>query len=67
MKLKMINFGKLPVSTIYRILEKSDKEHLNIDLLIGFTLLKFVELHKINNEKLDKFLQFFFFNFMMMF
>ena len=50
------HFCRLPVSTIYRILEKSDKKFVNINVLTDFifesiesrfVLLKFVKLHKI--------------------
>ena len=61
-------FGRLPVSIIYRIVEKCDKKRLNVNVLNEFifesiekrfVLLKFVDLHKIQNENLFKFIQFF--------
>lgn len=65
---KIQKFGELPISIIYRIINKSDKEKFNHDLLIDFILesistrfilLRLVELHKLTDKKLEKFFKFF--------
>ena len=61
------NFEKLPISTIYRIIEKSNKKVINhnalLDFIISsietrFILFKFVEFHKIEEHKIFSFLEF---------
>ena len=59
-------FHELQFSIIYRILEKRAKENINNDKLIEiilerierkFTLLIFVELHKMSDEKVDELIE----------
>ena len=60
-------FKELDISTIYRIFEGKDKYELNHNLLIDFILesisirfifLKFVELDKMSDEKIEQFFKF---------
>ena len=65
--LKNREFKKLPITTIFRILNGSNKESINVDLLFDFIfesvdtrfiLLKFVKLNKMTNDKVNEFLRF---------
>lgn len=56
------NFWKLPTSTIYRIIEKSDKQQISSDLLYDFisenieermTLFLFLNIRKLTDEKFN--------------
>ena len=60
-------FSELPNSSIYRILEKSDKESLNVNALTEFileaaenrfVLFRFVELHRLTEEEIKRLIDF---------
>lgn len=60
-------FNELPVSIIYQIIDESNKEDVNLNSLVDFilmsadnrfTLLKFVELHKLTEDKIEKIFHF---------
>ena len=60
-------FGELPISTIYRIIEKSNEEDINQDFLIDFILksidtrfilFKFIKLCKLKEETIKEFVKF---------
>ena len=65
--IKNRKFSELPVTTIFRILDRSNKEQINVNLLFNFILesvetrfimLKFVKLHKLTDDNVSKFLKF---------
>lgn len=58
------NFKKLPISTVFRIIEKNQDIPISIDLLYDFIeelieeryiLFKFIDIQKLSNEKYDFF------------